>query len=111
MLIPIIATAIRLLYLLVEFPYLRRNRIRTKQNWDAPAFISIYDTRLTPEHCWRIWGSDWPSLIGLVWRSVLTFFAGGDVSYARRGTALAVVFGAEYSSYRKTSKRLIPGVY
>jgi len=28
------ATAIRLLYVLVEFPYLRRNRIRTKQHWD-----------------------------------------------------------------------------
>lgn len=34
MLIPIIAMVIRLLYVLVEFPYLRRNRIQTKQNWD-----------------------------------------------------------------------------
>src|SRR5690242_18240683 len=34
MLIPIIATATRVLYVLVEFPYLRRNRIQAKQNWD-----------------------------------------------------------------------------
>jgi protein-S-isoprenylcysteine O-methyltransferase Ste14 len=34
MLIPIIAPALRLLYLLVEFPYPRRNRLQTKQNWD-----------------------------------------------------------------------------
>lgn len=34
MLIPILATAIRLLWVMVEFPYLRRNRIKAKQNWD-----------------------------------------------------------------------------
>ena len=34
MLIPIIAVAIRLLWVIFEHPYLRRNRIKTRQDWD-----------------------------------------------------------------------------
>ena len=34
MTIPIIATAIRLLWLLIEYPYLRRYKIRPAKNWD-----------------------------------------------------------------------------
>src|SRR5262249_2918939 len=34
MLIPLMATMIRLVWLGIEYPQLRRNRIKVKQNWD-----------------------------------------------------------------------------
>lgn len=34
MLIPILATGIRLIWIVLEYPYLRRHRVRQAQNWD-----------------------------------------------------------------------------
>ena len=34
MLLPILATGIRLIWIVVEYPYLRRYRIKPAQNWD-----------------------------------------------------------------------------
>ena len=186
MLIPIVATAIRLLYVLVEFPYLRRNRIQTKQNWDKHS-AKLWDAANAIELVGMILGfagigrmQTSPRAIGLIGllllisgyviralaiRTLGVFFTGtvviknehqlirtGLYRYLRHpaytGTllahlglglafanwfsllfssvpfllaamyrmrveerALVATFGAEYSSYCKTSKRLIPGVY
>lgn len=34
MLLPILATGIRLIWIVIEYPYLRRHRIKPAQNWD-----------------------------------------------------------------------------
>ena len=186
MLIPILATAIRLVYVLVEFPYLRRNRIKKAQNWDKHSG-RFWDVANAIEPVGMILGfagigrmQTAPRVIGLVglllliWgyairafaiRTLGKYFTGtvviksdhqlirtGLYRYLRHpaytGTllahlglglafanwfsllfssvpfllaamyrmrveelALTATFGAEYSTYCKTSKRLIPGVY
>jgi protein-S-isoprenylcysteine O-methyltransferase Ste14 len=186
MLIPIIATALRLLYLLVEFPYLRRNRLRTKQNWDKHS-AKLWDFANAIEPVGMILGfagigsmQTAPRMIGLIgllllilgyvirsiavhtlgkyftgtvviksdhqlirtglyrhlrhpaytgtllahlglglafanWFSLLfssiPFFLAAMYRMRVEERALTATFGAEYSSYCRTSKRLIPGVY
>jgi protein-S-isoprenylcysteine O-methyltransferase len=186
MLIPITATAIRLLYVLVEFPHLRRNRIQTKQSWDKHS-AKLWDAANTIELVGMVLGfagigrmQNAPRAIGLVGllllisgyairataiRTLGKYFTGtvviksdhqlirtGPYRYLRHpaytGTllahlglglafanwfslllstlpfllvamyrmrveeqALAATFGADYSTYCKTSKRLIPGLY
>jgi len=186
MLIPIIAVAIRVLYVLVEFPYLLGNRIQTKQKWDKHS-AKLWDAANAIEVAGMILGfagigrmQTTPGATGLVGlmflvlgyairaTAILTlgkYFTGvvvikndhqlirtGPYRYLRHpaytGTllahlglglafanwfsllfstvpfllaamyrmrveerALAETFGAEYSTYCETSKRLIPGVY
>ena len=186
MLIPITAIAIRVLYLLVEFPYLLGNRIRTKQNWDKHS-AKLWDAANVIEVVGLIVGfagigrmQTASRVIGLVGLLLLIlgyairanailalgkYFTGtvvikndhqlirtGPYRYLRHpaytGTliahlglglafanwfsllfssvpfllaaiyrmrveerALSETFGAKYSAYCETSKRLIPGVY
>jgi protein-S-isoprenylcysteine O-methyltransferase Ste14 len=186
MLIPILATAIRLGWLLIEFPKLRRNRITVKQNWDKHS-AKLWDVANGIELLGMVLGfvgighiQTAPRVIGLIGllllisgiairsiaiRTLGKFFTGtvvikndhqlirtGLYNYLRHpaytGTllahlglglafanwfslalssvpfllvamyrmrveerALAATFGAEYSSYCETSKRLIPGLY
>jgi protein-S-isoprenylcysteine O-methyltransferase Ste14 len=186
MMIQWMAVAIRLLWVVFEFPYLRRNRIKTKQDWDKHS-AKLWDVANAFELVGMILGfagigamRTVPRFIGLVGIELLIlgivirsiaihtlgkFFTGtvvikndhqlirtGLYRYLRHpaytGTllahlgfglafanwfslllstapfllvamyrmrveerALVATFGDEYSSYCKTSKRLIPGVY
>jgi protein-S-isoprenylcysteine O-methyltransferase Ste14 len=186
MMIQWMAVAIRLFWVVFEFPYIRRNRIKTKQGWDKHS-AKLWDVANAFELVGMILGfagigavRTAPRFIGLVGLGLLIlgilirsvaihtlgkFFTGtvvikddhqlirtGLYKYLRHpaytGTllahlgfglafanwislllstvpfllvaryrirveeqALAATFGAEYTSYCETSKRLIPGVY
>lgn len=186
MLIPIVATAIRLLYVAFEYPYLRRNRIKAAQHWDKHS-AKLWDVANAIEPVGMVLGfarigrmQSAPRIIGLIgllflilgygiraiaihtlgkyftgtvviksdhqlirtgvyrhlrhpaytgtllahlglglafvnWFSLLLssvpFFLAAMYRMRVEERALAATFGAEYSSYCNTSKRLIPGVY
>jgi protein-S-isoprenylcysteine O-methyltransferase Ste14 len=115
MLIPILAVVLRVAWLSLEYPYLRRYRVKPLKDWDRHS-AKFWDAANLIEPIGIILGfagvGAMPVSVALnQGLSTVQFVVAACYRMRVEDRVLYETFGEEYLNYSVTTKRLIPKVY